>query len=108
MQSTSYRSPVALSASRCTIRSITWPVPSSKHRDNGITYTVSESPVDGRLDCDCPARGDCWHQKSVRSGQAGKPRVRVTLAPRPAPATVPTFTPPAADDMLGNLMLAEA
>ena len=62
-----------------TIRSITYAVPSATQR--GSTYTVSVDPADGRLRCTCPARRQCWHQKAVIAGAAGKPRVRVTLKP---------------------------
>jgi hypothetical protein len=69
----------------CIIRSITWTVPSAS--DARIAYTVSAPSLSGILTCNCKARefpktrGRCWHIKSVRAGQAGKPRVRVQQRP---------------------------
>jgi hypothetical protein len=66
-----------------TIRSITWTVPSAS--EPGTEYAVSAPSPTGLLTCTCKAsefpktRGRCWHMKSVRAGQAGKPRVRVSI-----------------------------
>ena len=70
---------------KSTIGPMRWTVPSSKFKDNGITYEVAARVDTGELVCNCPARTVCWHIKAVASGAMGKPRVRC-MPPAPAPA----------------------
>ena len=79
---TSYHVPAGVAAPRGT-QSIVWTVPSTTHRETGITYEVRANPLDLRLECTCPSRVACWHMKAVASGLAGKPHVRYTPTPRP-------------------------
>src|SRR5712692_8175188 len=51
-------------------------------------YTVSVDPTTKLMHCTCPARRQCWHQKAVITGLAGKPRVRIQ--PLPPVATIAT------------------
>lgn len=66
------------------IKSITYTVPSAT--TDGHYYQVSIDHETQRATCDCPAsqgsktRGKCWHIKAVRSGLAGKPRIRIGVA----------------------------
>jgi len=73
------------------ITSIIYRVPSLS--ESGTMRTVSVDPIDGRLTCTCPARRQCWHEKTVAAGMAGKPRVRVTVRPRPTAVTPPAPAP---------------
>jgi hypothetical protein len=88
MQPPVYTAPARPSVPRGRIRSITWTVPSATTR--GVEYEARASVDDGRLECTCLAGASGkvrWHIKSVASGQAGKPHVRVTPASR-RPSTV--------------------
>jgi hypothetical protein len=71
-----------------------WSVPSATR--DGITHTVTEDAETGQRHCNCEAsdhprtRGRCWHIRAVAAGLAGKPRIRVSQRPTPAP--LPSFT----------------
>jgi hypothetical protein len=64
------------------IRAIRYTVPSAS--TPGVSYIVSVDPSTQVMDCSCPARRECWHKKSVRTGMAGKPHVTARIMP-PAP-----------------------
>ena len=60
-----------------------WTVPSAT--TPGVVYTVTADPQTTELRCDCPngqaGKCQCWHLKAVRTGLAGRPRVRVSQRP---------------------------
>lgn len=61
---------------------------------HGRTYRVHVNPSDGVMDCECPARGLCWHQKAIIAGMAGKIHITARIMPTavhapPAPAKRP-------------------
>ncbi len=65
---------------KSTIGPLRWAVPSATTK--GITYEVAADAETTELRCDCPngqaGKCNCWHIKAVRTGLAGKPRVRLT------------------------------
>jgi hypothetical protein len=75
-------------ATAYTIKAITYTVPSAT--TPGEQYTVSVDPETKLMHCTCPARRQCWHQKAVIAGVAGKPRVRIQ--PHPVAASVTATT----------------
>jgi hypothetical protein len=77
------------------LKSITYTVPSAKGTGE---YTVSVDPATKLMHCTCPARRQCWHQKAVAAGMAGKPRMRIQpIPPVPAPFVRPPLSAAARD-----------
>ncbi len=88
-------------------QSYTGPLYYVRSSQPSLFYTVTVNPTSDLYACECAdhqyRQRDCKHIRRAQAGQV----TAATPKRVPAPATVPTFTPPAADDMLGNLMLAE-
>ncbi len=75
-----------------TARDLTWSAPSDTNADT--TYTVTASAFDAELRCSCPARKTCKHVRRALAGELGKPRCKVTQAPRRSvPETFGFVTP---------------
>jgi hypothetical protein len=78
------------------LKSVTYTVPSSQAGQP--PYTVSVDPATKLMHCTCPARRQCWHQKAVAAGMAGKPRLRIQpIPPAPAPFVRPPLSAAARD-----------